>query len=81
MKHYEIKEKIDAQYKREREISSQSWEAYIYAVSLASILAAKHFPENTEWKPLPDLTGVLTQIDNMTSSLIRNPNDIDERFL
>jgi hypothetical protein len=42
-----------------------------YATTLAINLHAKHYPEETQWKPLPDLLGVLTQIDNMTSGLVR----------
>lgn len=42
-----------------------------YARSLAVALHAKHFPEVTQWKPLDDTLGLLTQIDNMTCSLIR----------
>jgi hypothetical protein len=46
-----------------------------YATSLALILRDKHFPEATQWKPLPDLIGVLTQIDNMTAALSRVADD------
>ncbi len=44
-----------------------------YATRLAIAIHAKHYAEVTQWKPLPDLLGVLTQIDNMTSGLIRAP--------
>lgn len=37
----------------------------LYAIRLAENLHKEHWPENTGWKPLPDLLGVLTQIDNM----------------
>ena len=42
-----------------------------YATRLAINLHAKHYPEVTQWKPLPDLLGVLTQIDNMTCGLTK----------
>jgi hypothetical protein len=42
-----------------------------YALGLAGALHRKHFPEVTEWKALPDLLGLLTQIDNMSASLVR----------
>ena len=48
-------------------------EATGYARSLAAAITHKHFPENTEWKPLPDLIGILTQIDNATCGLVRAP--------
>ena len=48
-----------------------------YATRLAIALHAKHYPEVTQWKPMPDLMGVLTQIDNMTSGLVR-PNSAKE---
>lgn len=41
--------------------------AYGYARRLAESLASKHWPENVGWEPLPDLIGVLSQIDNMTT--------------
>jgi hypothetical protein len=45
-----------------------------YATTLAKTLHAKHYPQVTQWKPLPDLLGVLTQIDNMTAGLV-GPNE------
>jgi hypothetical protein len=35
-----------------------------YATRLLEHFVAEHFPHNPDWKPLPDLIGVLTQIDN-----------------
>ena len=46
-------------------------EATGYARSLAAAIVSKHYPENTNWKPLPDLIGILTQIDNATTGLTR----------
>jgi hypothetical protein len=40
-----------------------------YAQRLATALHDKHYPEVGHWKPLPDMLGVLTQIDNMTAEL------------
>ena len=45
-------------------------EAYGYAVRLATAIRERHFPDVTQWRPLPELIGVLTQIDNMTSGLV-----------
>lgn len=43
-----------------------------YATRLATILWEKHWKsESPDWQPLPDLMGVLTQIDNMTTGLVR----------
>jgi hypothetical protein len=44
-----------------------------YAESLASSLARKHYPEAANLEPRPDLMGVLSQIDNMTTGLVRAP--------
>jgi hypothetical protein len=46
-------------------------DALAYAIGLAQGIHAKHFAEVTQWRPLPDLMGVLTQIDNMTSGLVQ----------
>lgn len=40
-------------------------EAYGYAKRLLEHFVAEHFPSNPDWKALPDLIGVLTQIDNV----------------
>lgn len=43
-----------------------------YAEHLAVLLHAKHYPEITQWRPMSgDLPGLLTQIDNMTTGLVR----------
>ncbi|MCA8237698.1 hypothetical protein [Burkholderia cenocepacia] len=43
-----------------------------YATQLAVSLWRQHFDVSApNWKPLPDLMGVLTQIDNMTCGLIK----------
>ena len=46
-------------------------EAARYATRLLLAIAEKHYPEWTP-NPLPDLLGVLTQIDNLTSGLVRS---------
>jgi len=41
-----------------------------YAQRLAIVLWEMHWKDAApDWKPLPDLMGVITQIDNMTSGL------------
>jgi hypothetical protein len=48
-----------------------------YATRLATILWELHWKEQSpNWKPLPDLVGVLTQIDNMTAGLRRVPDNL-----
>jgi len=43
-----------------------------YATRLAVAIWEKHWKDQSpDWQPLPDLMGVLTQIDNMTSGMIR----------
>lgn len=48
------------------ELKSQIERSRAYATNHLVHFVAKHFPPNTEWKPLPDLLGVLTQLDNAT---------------
>jgi hypothetical protein len=45
--------------------------AHRWATELAVNLHKKFYPEVTQWNPLPDLLGVITQIDNMTCGLVR----------
>ncbi len=45
-------------------------ETYGYAKRLAEFIWEKHYKkESPDWTPLPDVLGVLTQIDNMTCGL------------
>lgn len=54
---------------------------YQYARSLAVSLWEKHWKADVpEWEPLPDLIGVLTQIDNMTCGLRRLAPTAEERL-
>jgi len=47
-------------------------ESLEYAQRLATAMWEKHWKENSpDWKPLPDLLGVLTQIDNMVAGMTR----------
>lgn len=46
---------------------------YGYAKRLAQHLVSKHWPENKSWEALPDLEGVLSQIDNMTTGFTLKP--------
>jgi hypothetical protein len=41
--------------------------------TLAKTLAREFYPEVTQWKCLNDLAGVISQIDNMTTGLMRKP--------
>lgn len=50
-------------------------QAYQYALTLADALMAKHYPDNKDWQPLGDLTGLLTQIDNMAAGKMPDPRD------
>lgn len=42
-----------------------------YAQSIAKLLVQKHFPKNKDWQALGNMNGVLTQIDNITSCLVK----------
>ena len=52
----------------------QEPDAYGYARRFAEYIWAAHYRVTApQWKPLDDLMGVLTQIDNMTSGLVTPP--------
>jgi hypothetical protein len=45
---------------------------YVYASSLATAIWQKHYMKDSpKWNPLGTTEGVLTQIDNMTCSLVK----------
>jgi hypothetical protein len=48
-------------------LEAQNADAYGYAKRLLEVFVAENFPPNPNWKPLPDLMGVLTQIDNAST--------------
>lgn len=50
---------------------AQAEQALRWATNLARSLARKHYPEAPQFEPLPDLVGVISQIDNMTTGLVR----------
>lgn len=52
-------------------LQAENATAVSYATGLARGIQARHYREVTAWKPLTDIVGLLTQIDNMTSGLVR----------
>ena len=56
-------------------------DALKYAQGLAMSMWEKHWKQDSpNWKPLDDIVGVLTQIDNMVAGMTRrSPNDRDQR--
>lgn len=68
-KHYSAEYKVTS----EPVYTAQPVDAFGYAQRLAAILWEKHWKDDApEWKPLPDIVGVLTQIDNMVAGLSRD---------
>jgi hypothetical protein len=54
------------------ELLAMSEDALGYATRLATLMAEKHYPDrSTDWKPLTDIVGILTQIDNMVAGMVR----------
>lgn len=47
--------------------------AHRWATELAVSMARKFYPEAPQFEPMSDLLGVITQIDNMTTGLVRAP--------
>ena len=53
-------------------LAQQEPDDYAIAKRLAEAIYRKHYrAEAPNWEPLPDLAGVLSQIDNMTSGLVK----------
>lgn len=46
-------------------------QALAYAKTLAVAIHAKHYADVKHWQPLDTVIGLLTQIDNMTSGLVK----------
>lgn len=62
-----LKKRVEA---LEQKLAKPEQEAYGYAKRLAEFIWEKHYKkESPDWTPLPDVLGVLTQIDNMTCGL------------
>lgn len=51
--------------------AAEEWNEYMYAKQLAQSIHDRCYPESPQWEPLPDLMGVLTQIDNMSVGMDR----------
>jgi len=63
-------EALAAARELQQELAKPEQEAYGYAKRLAEFIWEKHYKkESPDWTPLPDVLGVLTQIDNMTCGL------------
>ena len=70
---WEEAEKHGASLKSARDIALRKVqaEACAYAHNLALMLWKQHYSDVAGWMPLPDLIGLLTQIDNMTAGLTK----------
>jgi len=59
----------------------QENEAYSYAKRLAEFIWKEHYKEESpDWTPLPDVLGVLTQIDNMTCGLEKSKPEMPTKI-
>ena len=70
--HDEAREMMHAWLRANQGISERNLQTFNYAKTLAIAIQEKHFPEATQWKPLDDTLGLLTQIDNMVSRLVKH---------
>jgi hypothetical protein len=69
---YEIWDTAKAESEEEiKDLQAQLDSATIEAASLVNSLHSKHYSDVTQWRPLPDLVGMLTQISNQVSGLGR----------
>jgi len=64
-----LKNSIREQEAQIAALQTELAEAENYATNLANVLYEKHWSHQAEWELLPNLIGVLTQIDNMTAGL------------
>jgi hypothetical protein len=60
---------IDQLRARIEALTAERDAAVAYATRLAQSLVSQYYPGNTGWQPLPDLYGLLTQIDNATTGI------------
>lgn len=61
--------KVTSEYSEQPQAQGEA--AKKYAENLCISMARKFYPEVTQFEPLDDLFGLLTQIDNMTTGLVR----------
>ena len=63
-------------------LRAENERAHSYAENFLRSFVLQHFPPNPDWRPLPDLLGVLTQLDNAstTTSLVTSALE-NERLL
>ena len=50
-----------------RALVAEKEQATAYLRNLVCAFCKEHFPENADWRPLPDLLGMLTQMDNAST--------------
>ncbi|WP_233854060.1 hypothetical protein [Paraburkholderia sp. HD33-4] len=59
-----------------QELTEELERATAYAHAIAVVLHHKHWRHTApDWKPLDDLYGLLTQIDNMTCGMVRQGSE------
>jgi hypothetical protein len=71
-------QELQGHFDRIEKVIDGASQALGYATRLAEAIARKHYPEVPQFRVLPDLMGILTQIDNMTSGLTRAPKESNE---
>jgi len=70
-------ERLEAEVERLRAQQAEP-DAYGYASRLAVAIWEKHYKDSApDWTPFSDLMLLLTQIDNMTAGLIRQPQQAE----
>jgi len=77
----EVNEALAAARELQQELAKPEQEAYGYAKRLAEFIWEKHYKkESPDWTPLPDVLGVLTQIDNMTCGLEKSKPEMPTKI-
>jgi hypothetical protein len=69
---HQMKSSVDKAVNRMAQTEHEPW-LLESTQTLAKTLAREFYPEVTQWKCLSDLAGVISQIDNMTTGLMRKP--------
>ena len=67
---HQMKSSVDKAVNRMAQTEHEPW-LLESTQTLAKTLAREFYPEVTQWKCLNDLAGVISQIDNMTTGLMR----------
>ena len=63
----QLRQALEQECAEVERLKAERDEALRYATNFLVSYVNKYFPHNPEWRPLPELIGVLTQLDNAST--------------